>query len=658
MKKLRQELVRSQVGHFLSKEPVWKAILTGLAGTLFISILMGAALQIAFFVTNRSARPELEKATVSSAYALAVRIHDILVPLIEEQRRIGSLFIYNPSELKSHIELNKLLFDVAIWDGASTAFSNDASFNLRMYANNTQYPAVARDMFQPITKEALHAWVQEASNEGQPHLEISGSIVPQHLRIGQLVSFQPPFVIVSHVRLDVIDQLQSPSPLVLLSQAGNALASWNANGLPSELYREISHVRLDGRPGATRLVSWDGFSGSWIGAAVSVGMDGMVVASASPSSIANFTVLQKTFPVTMILLLGFIVLFGSACGYAGFVGIVDIMPFRSRKIEPHVKRNLVVVYGACRNIGHLLAGEPAVQAHASLSEALRLAEIIMVRYGGVYESHGQSFTAFFGLTELDKTEVWRALRAGLELRRRLSEYNEHRAVTALNPITISTGLHAGVALCARFGLSTQSAIGEAVTGAKALATMAPHYRQDLLVSNIVWQQSDGRFEGELIGEEKIDSFSTQIFSIQAYRDQEGNAIKVPESIQDVSQSIVIEVQVPQKWLVNNGTQIVGPLSKFEISGMLFAQELDFDSQCWAEGTSEARRISRAEIFSGSQDEDSSIWVFDGELIHGPMSPGFLTTALRHGAIAETSYFCEGSTIHGWKPVLLWNMAAA
>ena len=113
------------------------------------------------------------------------------------------------------------------------------------------------------------------------------------------------------------------------------------------------------------------------------------------------------------------------------------------------------------------------------------------------------------------------------------------------------------------------------------------------------------------------------------------------------------------WTVNNGSQIVGPFAAGEIAARLHAQEMDFDSECWFEGSGESSRIADAGIFSGSGDKDAALWVFDGSTVHGPLSPGFLMTALERGAIvAEHSFICTGSTINGWTPLDRWLMKAA
>ena len=111
-----------------------------------------------------------------------------------------------------------------------------------------------------------------------------------------------------------------------------------------------------------------------------------------------------------------------------------------------------------------------------------------------------------------------------------------------------------------------------------------------------------------------------------------------------------------RWTVNNGSQIVGPLTPQEIAARLFAQELDFDCECWAEGSGKSAQIGTAGIYTGSEDAEAFLWVFDGETIHGPMSEGFLKTAIGHQAMPLTAHICEKTTINGWKSLQEWHDA--
>ena len=156
---------------------------------------------------------------------------------------------------------------------------------------------------------------------------------------------------------------------------------------------------------------------------------------------------------------------------------------------------------------------------------------------------------------------------------------------------------------------------------------------------------------------------------EGYRNEEGQVVStevpydpVQFSANEVTGGPSSETMIGERktlrWLINNGSQIVGPLAEREIALRLFAQELDFDCECWVEGTGKSAQIAKAGIFSGSEDVGANLWVYDGEIIHGPISTGFLKTAVICGAISENSWVCEISTVSGWKILLSWNSSIA
>ena len=102
--------------------------------------------------------------------------------------------------------------------------------------------------------------------------------------------------------------------------------------------------------------------------------------------------------------------------------------------------------------------------------------------------------------------------------------------------------------------------------------------------------------------------------------------------------------------------MIGPLDAQGIAEALFSQEIDFDCECWREGTGESSTVRECGLFSSSDDSDSSLWVYDGQNLHGPMTAGFLGTALLSGAISGEHFVCEGSTVAGWLKVSEWKAA--
>lgn len=330
-----------------------------------------------------------------------------------------------------------------------------------------------------------------------------------------------------------------------------------------------------------------------------------------------------------------------------------------------------VVYGTLRQLAQMLEGASPEVATEALNDYWTLARTSVEEYGGLFEREGSaSFVGIFGVPHREGTESWKAMRCALDLRTAFKQLNEARKVDGAKALSFSIGVHVGKGLAARLGPVHHlrySVIGEVLTCARSLSQITVMARTDLLVSQEAWLLSEGRFVGEQVGEAKltVDTGLTTYFTLRAYRDEQGQEIEVPgptvesgDAQSDMPPAPVAAFeQRPARWLVNNGSQIVGPLTPQEIAARLHAQELDFDCECWAEGTGSSSQIKSAKIFSGSEDEGADLWLFDQSTIHGPVSAGFIKTAVIHGAIAaDGAFVCRGSTIHGWQKLSDWDPA--
>lgn len=338
-------------------------------------------------------------------------------------------------------------------------------------------------------------------------------------------------------------------------------------------------------------------------------------------------------------------------------------------LNPEI-RNLTVIFGSLRYFPQILIQENPQSATSSINEYFTITASTIKAYGGNFEIIGKSFIGVWGVFESDGSDIWRALRCTLDIRQNFFKLNEARRVDGQKELFYSLGVHAGKGLAARLGEMKDlkiRVVGEVVSHAQALQQLSQNLEQDILVSQSVWQLSDAKFTGDLLGEAKLASDSGLIsyYNLTGYRNEEGEAISVDyvmnstqlpyqKESENLQNSIIIKENHHLRWLVNNGSQIIGPLAPEEIASRLFAQELDFDCECWAEGLGNSAQIKNAEIFSGSQDKSASLWVYDGKLVHGPVSSGFIKTAIGHGAISQSGYICEGTTVSGWKPLSDWD----
>jgi hypothetical protein len=317
---------------------------------------------------------------------------------------------------------------------------------------------------------------------------------------------------------------------------------------------------------------------------------------------------------------------------------------------------------------------------SSVSELLRdfralvLQHAHQARASWVHEADGGIVVAFAnpleGLDKLDAPDLaaFRAVSLALLLRRDWNSVNTSRATEGHAPAYLGMAVHSGHALDFP---DTQGGkprlLVPIAQEARTLERLAASQGLDFLIPKAVFEPIRTLVQVELAGEAYLGDAS----GLSAYyrvrgllRGFDGRAENVQEQpIESPWMKTPVEgrssaIQLAEgsvRWFINNGSGIIGPFSPAEISAQLFAQEIDFDCDCWREDRGETRPILEADLFTGSEDAGAYLWVYDGKLVHGPLSPGFLGTALERGAIQlEGTFFCEGSTVQGWKPLSEWK----
>jgi class 3 adenylate cyclase len=330
---------------------------------------------------------------------------------------------------------------------------------------------------------------------------------------------------------------------------------------------------------------------------------------------------------------------------------------------------VTAVHGSLRGLSGLIEASTPEAVLDAVNDFLTLVAHRAREHGGRFErSEGAAFYAFWTGKEPPAIEALRALRFALDVRRDLAVLNEARKVDGHKPLLAGMGVYSGQAVLGRMGTADAMFFGVAgtpLTCARALDELAPSMGVDLLAAQETWQLCETHLLGEALGEVRLtpDTGLTTYYALAGYRDEAGaeQRVETPYSRTEVPTSAVAPAAIvkregPKRWLVNNGSQIVGPYTVEQISACLYAQEMDFDSECWAEGTGETSKLAESGIFSGSGESGAGLWVYDGKTIHGPLSQGFLGTALSHGAISEQAMICEGSTVGGWKPLAEWRKA--
>lgn len=493
-------------------------------------------------------------------------------------------------------------------------------------------------------------------------------------------------VIVTHLRLDLFGTILRREAMVssaLVDEVGNILVHADTqlvgrakvNTLP--LFKSMRASKVAGG----QVTYEDGKGQSFWGGYQKVGFGGLAVLASISEEEATSSLRTMRKQLLFFLSASFFLLF--ATGYL-IANRFDVSPILSkggvawsvaelseitrtglqvsRAVTPK-KMVLTLLYGSLRQPAKVLEGLSPEEGIEIVNEFFEIASSAILRQGGTFEI--QSGTAFLGIfNQTDGTQIPRALRSLFRFRSGIVQLNASRKVEGRKAIYASVGVDTGEMLVGKMGGESKatSIVGDTLQSAKGLDHLTAQVGTDVLVSQDVWRVAEKEFIGEALGEAKLVPTAAvcTYYSLKGYRDEHGKEtlfdgeVFPPDSekagIQD-GQTVGVAVateQKPLRWSVNNGSQIVGPLTPEEIASCLFAQELDFDCECWAEGTGKSALIKSAGIFLGSEDADAKLWTYDGKMIQGPFSPGFLKTALLHGAMPYSSLVCEESTIQGWK----------
>lgn len=321
------------------------------------------------------------------------------------------------------------------------------------------------------------------------------------------------------------------------------------------------------------------------------------------------------------------------------------------------RRVVIVLHASVKQVHELLEAVGTESAVSALSDFLGAAAARIRECGGEFEKDtGSSFVAVWGVGQTGVDDASKAIQCALELRSEFVRFSEAQGAPPERALELGMGIDAGLAIAGRLGTDPDerlSVIGEVLTCARKLDSLSSSARTDLLVSAEAWAMAHGRFQGEQAGEASLapGTDAKRYYRVSGVLDSLSGAEISPSVPEELTTSFKRKPDsAMRRWWVNNGSQIVGPLSGREIAGRLFAQELDFDSECWLEGSGKPSQIRDCGIFTGSDVPEADLWIFDGEEIHGPFTEGFLRTAWLHHAVSKEAFVCSKSTIQGWKPL--------
>jgi adenylate cyclase len=108
--------------------------------------------------------------------------------------------------------------------------------------------------------------------------------------------------------------------------------------------------------------------------------------------------------------------------------------------------------------------------------------------------------------DLQDDHAERALKAAVDMRRKMVELNAARAQAGIANFRIGIGVHTGVVAAGMLGGIDQreyTVIGDAVNLASRIEGLTKLLGTDILASETAWAQGGKRFTGERVGEEHV-----------------------------------------------------------------------------------------------------------------------------------------------------------
>ena len=183
------------------------------------------------------------------------------------------------------------------------------------------------------------------------------------------------------------------------------------------------------------------------------------------------------------------------------------------------KRRIVVLFSHVRNFDHIIEHNEAAEVVGFLnSHFTNMVKIIQDHGGSIDKFIGDAVFAIFGapISYIDNTK--RAADAALEMIRRYRDIPVDGINLPDNGFSIGVGLNEGEAIIGNIGCSDKfdyTAIGDTVNLAARLESLTKHYRQDILISKVVYCQIQKDYYCRLIDRAKVKgkNEATEIFSL-------------------------------------------------------------------------------------------------------------------------------------------------
>lgn len=177
-----------------------------------------------------------------------------------------------------------------------------------------------------------------------------------------------------------------------------------------------------------------------------------------------------------------------------------------KALEP-VQREVTILFSDIRGFTSMSETMAPREVLQFLDEYFgHMGQIVRGHEGMLNKFLGDGMLAVWGVPDRQEDHAVRAVKAALDMRRKLVELNEHWMRAGRAELKIGVGVHTGLVAAGMLGGADQreyTVIGDAVNLASRIETLTKALGTDLLVSQRTWDLCEGKFEGTRVGEEKV-----------------------------------------------------------------------------------------------------------------------------------------------------------
>ena len=175
-------------------------------------------------------------------------------------------------------------------------------------------------------------------------------------------------------------------------------------------------------------------------------------------------------------------------------------------LEP-VQREVTILFSDIRSFTTMSESMAPRQVLEFLDEYFgHMGQIVRGHEGMLNKFLGDGLLAVWGVPDTQDDHAERAVKAALDMRRKLVELNEHWVREGRAELKIGIGIHTGVVAAGMLGGADQreyTVISDAVNLASRIESLTKGLQTDLLVSQSTIDGCKGKFAGERVGEEKV-----------------------------------------------------------------------------------------------------------------------------------------------------------